>query len=82
MPFVGIKAYEQAGGAVERDLFQEKVYFSDTELVERLALEKLSRTARKLEKGCEWAWVVHGLDRESPDHWSDTIASRADRCPP
>ncbi|WP_123035791.1 ParB/RepB/Spo0J family partition protein [Haliea alexandrii] len=63
--FAGINAYEQAGGAVARDLFQEKVYLSATELVERLGLEKLSRAARQLEKGGEWAWVVHGLERES-----------------
>jgi ParB family chromosome partitioning protein len=62
--FVGVAAYEKAGGAVERDLFEDKVYFSDTELVERLALEKLGRKARKIEKAGEWSWVAHGLDRE------------------
>ena len=66
--FVGIKAYEKSGGAVERDLFQEKVYLSDVELVERLALEKLARKASKLEKAGEWAWVAHGLDREALTH--------------
>lgn len=63
--FVGIKAYEKAGGAVERDLFEDKVYLSDTELVERLALEKLGRKACTIEKAGAWAWVAHGLDREA-----------------
>ena len=62
--FVGVVAYEKAGGAVERDLFEDKVYLSDTELVERLALEKLERKARTIEKAGEWSWVAHGLDRE------------------
>jgi len=62
--FVGVAAYEKAGGAVERDLFEDKVYFSDTELVERLALEKLGRKAHTIEKAGEWSWVAHGLDRE------------------
>ena len=63
--FVGINAYERAGGAVERDLFEDKVYLSDTELVERLALEKLGRKAHAIEKTGDWAWVAHGLDREA-----------------
>ena len=42
--FVGIEAYEQAGGAVTRDLFTEAEdgYLTDAKLVRELALQKLA----------------------------------------
>lgn len=63
--FVGITAYENAGGALARDLFAETVYLQDTELVERLALDKLARQAAKVEREGQWAWVNHGLERDT-----------------
>jgi len=56
--FVGIEAYEKAGGTVRRDLFgnEEDSFLVDTELVQRLALEKLERTAERVRKE-GWAWV-------------------------
>ena len=73
--YVGLAAYEKAGGTVSRDLFaadhDEGVYLDDPELVERLATEKLEKTAAKLRKQWKWADVVleniyevtHGYDR-------------------
>lgn len=51
--FVGIKAYEKAGGVVRRDLFQENEegVLLDAELVRRLATAKLEREAEKLKAG-------------------------------
>ena len=56
--FVGVKAYEAAGGTIVRDLFQpdEDAYFADEELLHRLVQEKLSTEAEKL-KAEGWAWV-------------------------
>jgi ParB family chromosome partitioning protein len=59
--FVGLKAYEKAGGIVRRDLFADEDESSmlDGELVRKLAAEKLEKHAAKL-KGEELAWVeVH-----------------------
>ena len=73
--YVGLAAYEKAGGTVSRDLFAEDheqgVYLDDPALVERLAAEKLEKTAAKLRKQWKWADVVleniyevtHGYDR-------------------
>jgi ParB family transcriptional regulator, chromosome partitioning protein len=57
--FVGIDAYEAAGGAVRRDLFsdaQQGAYLSDPGLLDRLARERLAETAEQV--GAEgWCWV-------------------------
>ncbi len=57
--FVGLKQYEKAGGAVRRDLFSDQHddgYVVDSELLWKLATQKLERRAAKLkEEG--WAWV-------------------------
>lgn len=62
--YIGLEAYETAGGAVRRDLFAEdEDSFSlvDRELAERLALEKLQKTAdRERKKG--WLWVEVALE--------------------
>jgi ParB family chromosome partitioning protein len=54
--FITVEAYEAAGGALHRDLFGDEVFLLDHLLVERLALEKLERTAAK-ERKKGWAWV-------------------------
>src|SRR5579863_2165636 len=56
--FVGIKAYEEAGGAVLRDLFDDKGsgWLTDAALVNRLAAERLDREAEAV-RGEGWKWV-------------------------
>ena len=57
--FVGLKAYEAAGGGVRRDLFAEGdagVYLNDAALLERLAQDKLAGIAAEV-KAEGWAWV-------------------------
>lgn len=57
--FVGVDAYEQASGAVRRDLFSDdagSVYLSDAALLESLARTKLADMAEKVNKE-GWAWV-------------------------
>lgn len=60
--FVGLKAYVKAGGNVRRDLFadeQDQGYFTDPDLLNRLALERLERQAKKLKAdGVAWVHVA------------------------
>ncbi|AOZ05941.1 H-NS family nucleoid-associated regulatory protein [Cupriavidus malaysiensis] len=55
--FVGLDAYEEAGGPVLRDLFSDGGgYIGDGSLLKRLALEKLEGVAERVrEEG--WSWV-------------------------
>lgn len=58
--FVGIKAYEAAGGVLLRDLFDDNAaaHMENPELLERLAVEKLQDAAKTYE--ADWKWVeVH-----------------------
>ena len=64
--FVGIEAYEQAGGVVRRDLFDDEQsrFRSDPSLLRRLASEKLDALAGVLrEEG--WGWVDARLEADS-----------------
>ncbi|OFA00205.1 ParB/RepB/Spo0J family partition protein [Duganella sp. HH101] len=56
--WVGVKAYEAAGGVVLRDLFSNDGdgYLSDVALLESLARTKLERVARKLAAE-RWSWI-------------------------
>ncbi len=56
--FVGLAAYEAAGGVVVRDLFEDESsgYIADGELLQRLAIERLTEQAGAL-KGEGWAWT-------------------------
>lgn len=57
--FVGLDAYQAAGGGIRRDLFAEGdagVYLADAALLEKLAQEKLSGAAAQA-KSEGWAWV-------------------------
>ena len=61
--FVGLAAYEQAGGAVLRDLFSqhEDGWLQDAALLETLAAEKLTAEAEAI-KAEGWMWVDVAAD--------------------
>jgi ParB family chromosome partitioning protein len=64
--FVGIEAYEAAGGVVKRDLFdsEQSRFLADPALLQRLATEKLEVAASALrEEG--WGWLEVRLDVDS-----------------
>ncbi len=67
--FVGIDAYEAAGGPVLRDLFADEyengVWLEDPALLTRLALERLQAAADEL--ATRWKWAAPRLDVD----WSD-----------
>lgn len=66
--FIGLDAYQAAGGGVTRDLFADEddlngIYLIDRALVDRLALNKLQETAASL-TAQGWAWAEVTLDSE------------------
>ena len=68
--FVGVDAYEAAGGQVLRDLFahddETGVWFEDPVLLEKLATDKLQAAADEL--ATRWKWATAMIEVE----WSDT----------
>ena len=68
--FIGVAAYEAAGGALTRDLFAEEdergTWFDDPALLRKLALDRLEIAAEELRT--KWAWAEARVEVE----WSDT----------
>lgn len=63
--FVGLEAYEAAGGAVRRDMFSssDEVWLCDRDLLGKLAIDKLEEQRQKeLAAGWSWAEVHMSLD--------------------
>jgi len=57
--FIGLKAYEKAGGQVRHDLFsdgEDSVFILDAALLDRLVTEKLGSTVKELGKE-GWKWT-------------------------
>lgn len=87
--FVGLEAYEAAGGAVLRDLFAEDggTFLIDRPLLARLAQERLQAVADEL-RGQGWGWAevslepglaaVDGLSRIYPERRGYTEAEEAE----
>ena len=67
--FVGVDEYEQAGGAVVRDLFSDKNdgFMQDAALLECLAVEKLKRLTPELDNA-GWAWVDYRTSFDYSEH--------------
>ncbi|MCW1410741.1 MULTISPECIES: ParB/RepB/Spo0J family partition protein [Rhizobium] len=61
--FVGLEAYEAAGGGIVRDLFNEDsgTFLTDQPLLTRLVIEALEQAAEPL-KIEGWAWLETSLD--------------------
>ena len=70
--FVGIEAYEAAGGQIDRDLFAEEdergIWLDDPDLLNKLAMDSLQAEARELKT--RWKWAEARLDMD----WSATAA--------
>lgn len=63
--FVGLKAYEKAGGLLRRDLFadDDDAFILDPELLKRLAADKLAKRAAQVKSdGSAWVEVTSHLD--------------------
>lgn len=89
--FVGMEAYEAAGGTLTRDLFAEEdargIWFDDPVLLNELASEKLRVAADELKKRWKWAeavveadWsAISGFGRISPEPGAPTEEEKAER---
>lgn len=57
--FVGLAAYEEAGGGTETDLFAEDgaAWLTDPALLDRLTMEKLVAEAERLRAAEGWKWA-------------------------
>jgi hypothetical protein len=86
--FVGLDVYEDAGGTIARDLFDDKGggFLIDTDLLEHLVTEKLEKAAQTLvEEGWKWLETVPSLDygatarmrRVYPEHATPDEATQA-----
>lgn len=78
--FVGVDAYEQAGGPVRRDLFSERgtAYLGDRALLESLAMDKLEALAQAhRDEGWSWAEAYLSMDyaqtQEYPRGFNDDL---------
>ncbi len=62
--FVGIEAYEAAGGVLLRDLFDDRAsaHMENPDLLERLAIEKLQAAAKPFEAAWKWVEVHLSVD--------------------
>ncbi|MDE0355029.1 MAG: ParB N-terminal domain-containing protein, partial [Deltaproteobacteria bacterium] len=71
--FVGVGAYEAAGGAVLRDLFADEdesgIWLEDPVLLQKLAMEKLGETVKELETRWRWATAMPEVDWTSIAHY-------------
>ncbi|THK36483.1 ParB/RepB/Spo0J family partition protein [Ensifer sp. MPMI2T] len=62
--YVGVEAYEAAGGVVMRDLFDEDNggWLQDPALLEQLVIKKLTGDAEALKAAEGWKWVEAAFD--------------------
>jgi ParB family transcriptional regulator, chromosome partitioning protein len=66
--FVGLKAYQKAGGTIVRDLFDDEHqgFLTDPALLDRLAAEKLQAVADSIRaEGWKWVEVMPRLDHSA-----------------
>ena len=66
--FVGLTAYEQAGGPIRYDLFSKdhgEGLAEDAALARKLAAAKLDAEAEKVREAEGWAFVVHELQEDA-----------------
>lgn len=67
--FVGVAAYEAAGGTLTRDVFADEgehgIWFDDPALLRKLALDRLETAAEK--QRSKWSWVEARLEFKRND---------------
>ena len=80
--FVGIQAYEAAGGVVVRDLFADagSGYITDAELLQRLAAERLTERAQDF-KAEGWAWIEARTSFDHSERQGFGVATMKQRAP-
>lgn len=81
--FVGLEAYEAAGGTILRDLFSEDQggYLEDAALLDRLTKERLESAAAELREYEGWKWSEAHLDYPHSHGLRRLYPSRVDLSP-
>ena len=83
--FVGVEAYEAAGGKVLRDLFSNDddsaVWFDDPALLNNLAMENLRVFKDELETRWKWATAMVEVDWNTTACYGRTYPEPAERTP-
>ena len=83
--FVGVKAYEAAGGSVLRDLFSKEddssVWFDEPSLLHNLAIEKLRVFKDELETRWKWAVAMVEVDWDTTARYGRIYPEPAERTP-
>ena len=83
--FVGVEAYEAAGGKVLRDLFSNDddsaVWFDDPALLNNLAMEKLRAFKDELATRWKWAMSMVEVDWNTTALYGRTYPEPAERTP-
>lgn len=70
--FVGVGAYEGAGGKVSLDLFSEDVFFENRDVLEQVFAECLREASEAVVQEQGWAWVMTHEDAYLGWHFIDT----------
>ncbi|WP_342066932.1 ParB/RepB/Spo0J family partition protein [Achromobacter kerstersii] len=66
--YVTVAAYEKAGGDVRRDLFEDDVYLTDSEMVRSMVKAKMQRSKRNKAIEAEgWLWVDYQVSFTDQD---------------
>lgn len=68
--FVGIDAYQAAGGEIREEMFVDDVILTNPLMLETLAITKLQAAADDVAKNEGWAWAV-GRSREAKRYTDD-----------
>ena len=83
--FVGVEAYEAAGGKVLRDLFSKEddsaVWFDDPALLNNLAMENLRVFKDELETRWKWATAMVEVDWNTTARYGRIYPEPAERTP-
>ena len=84
--FVGVEAYQQAGGTITRDLFSEDhedaIFLDDKPLVVRLATAKLEAIAEETRSNEGWKWSeVYLSEHESRSGYSRLATHEREQTP-
>jgi ParB family chromosome partitioning protein len=84
--FVGVEAYQQAGGAITRDLFsqddEDAVFLDDKPLVVTLATRKLEAIAEQTRAAEGWKWAeVYLSEQESRTGYSRLATFEREQTP-
>jgi ParB family chromosome partitioning protein len=84
--FVGVEAYQQAGGAITRDLFsqddEDAIFLDDKPLVVTLATQKLEAIAEQTRAAEGWKWAeVYLSEQESRTGYSRLATFEREQTP-